>query len=199
MKYQRRDKNWIRSAAGGRIYLDHGDYSPWAIANGYAKVCRYGGQSSEFFYSDAQHTVLVARYAPAEFEIEALLHDCAEALGMGDVCRPWKQEMRRLALSEARSHYDRVSEMIERAVADHYGAIYPWPAAIKEVDTRIVADEIRSLFKNPEHQYEPGVTGYGIEIVPIENWREARDLWLETWYAALARRDERRVDYFKGD
>lgn len=212
-KPEQRDKNWIRSASGGRIYLDKGDFSPWAIASGLAKVCRYGGQCTDLFYSVAQHSVLVARYVPAQYEREALLHDGAEGLGFGDICRPWKQEMRRLALmeaaalkgqvpgieiTEAPSHYDQVSNRIEAAVAKHYGVQYPWPAAVKEADTMIVADEIRALFKNPAHHSEPGVPGYGIDIIPLNTWQEARDMWLEAWYIACGRHEER-LDYWQGD
>lgn len=199
--YLPHNRNWIRAADSGRITLGDGNVSPWTLATGFAKVCRYGGQCLDHFYSVAQHQVLVAQFAPPEFELEALLHEIGEGVGMGDVVRPWKVEMRNIALHRYRefdpsitgpiqSDYDIMTQKLEEPIAEHYGLKYPWPDVIKEVDTRVYADEVRCLFVNPDHTNDPSVKGYGFNIVPIEDWREARLLWLHTFYTAMARRHQ---------
>src|SRR5438477_8188248 len=58
------------------------------VAHGLANICRYAGQCRRF-YSVAEHSILVSETALG-FELEALLHDAAEAF-MGDITRPLKQ------------------------------------------------------------------------------------------------------------
>ncbi len=48
------------------------------IAHGLSNTCRYSGQC-KFFYSVAQHSVLLARSLPEHMKPTALLHDAAEA------------------------------------------------------------------------------------------------------------------------
>lgn len=58
------------------------------IASGLSKICRFGGQCREF-YSVAQHSVLVACFAPERLKKKALFHDGSEAY-LGDVVKPLK-------------------------------------------------------------------------------------------------------------
>ncbi len=61
---------------------------PEDIIQGLSKVCRFGGQLTNF-YSVAQHSVLVAYLAPKELKRAALIHDATEAY-LGDVIKPLK-------------------------------------------------------------------------------------------------------------
>ena len=74
------------------------------IAQGLANICRYSGQCNRF-YSVAEHSLLVSETAVG-FELEALMHDAAEAF-LGDITRPLKQML---------PDYKRIESEVERAI-----------------------------------------------------------------------------------
>lgn len=98
----------VRQGVGPMIMLASGAYfdllDPWGseftiedVAHGLAHTCRYAGQCREF-YSVAEHSINVADVSDG-FEIEALLHDAAEAF-IGDVTRPLKRRRLRVTTAE---------------------------------------------------------------------------------------------------
>lgn len=112
------------------------------VAHGLAMTCRYGGHSRRF-YSVAEHAVLVSQFVPERFALHGLLHDSAEAY-VGDMVRPLKHqpEMTPFRVAEA---------AIEVEVAKRFGL--RWgpvaAAAVKDVDDRILVDEIRAIMRRP--------------------------------------------------
>ena len=65
------------------------------IAHGLAYQCRFNGQT-RYFYSVAQHSLIVAGLVPKRLYLAALLHDAAEAY-MGDMVKPLKQSPKALS------------------------------------------------------------------------------------------------------
>jgi len=122
------------------------------IAHGLANICRYSGQCSSF-YSVAEHSILVSETAKG-FELEALLHDAAEAF-LGDITRPLKQML---------PEYKRIEADVERAILDRFGIIGPLPPQVKQADLRVLAAEQKQIM--PEGT-DGWVRGQKVEPAPI--------------------------------
>jgi uncharacterized protein len=136
------------------------------IAHALAHICRYGGHVKRF-YSVAEHSYLIARYAneverrPRDEVYHALLHDAAEAY-TGDIKRPIKN-----AVPVIRQAVKRVESVVAHAlrIPDEK------PQWLTDLDTRIVADEKSALLGHPEdgtpwgHEVR-GVEPLGVRIVP---------------------------------
>src|SRR5258707_6177159 len=110
----------VRIDVGPSIMLQSGAWfdfvaphsSPFTIehiAVGLAHICRYSGQCNGF-YSVAEHSLLVSDTAVG-FELEALMHDAAEAF-LGDITRPLKQML---------PDYKRIEGEVERAIFSRFG------------------------------------------------------------------------------
>lgn len=112
------------------------------IARGLSMTCRYAGQVKKF-YSVSEHCVLVSRHVPPEFALEGLLHDSAEAY-IGDMIRPLKHQVEM-------AEFRRAEAAIEACVAERFGLKVTPEAkrAIKEIDDRILVDEITALSAMP--------------------------------------------------
>ena len=81
----------IMTASGALVaplHLNPVDILIEDCARSLSNICRYAGQIN-FFYSVAQHSVIVASLMPEKFQLEALLHDASEAY-LGDLPAPLK-------------------------------------------------------------------------------------------------------------
>jgi 5'-deoxynucleotidase YfbR-like HD superfamily hydrolase len=65
------------------------------------------------------------------FELEALLHDAAEAF-MGDITRPLKQML---------PEYKKIENDVENAVLKRFGLTVPLSLRVKDADLRVLAAE----------------------------------------------------------
>jgi len=122
------------------------------IAHGLSNICRYGGQSSEF-YSVAQHSVYVS-YNCGEDALNGLLHDGSEAY-LGDVPRPIKH-------TPQYSFYRDVEEVLQTMIFQKFGedGEYTWTTggmcscdyetkAVKNADNQVLLVEQQHLFAKP--------------------------------------------------
>lgn len=117
------------------------------VAHGLAMTCRYGGHTRRF-YSVAEHCVLVSHHVPEIYALHGLLHDSAEAY-IGDMIRPLKHQPQ---MSEFRA----AEAGIEVQVAAAFGLEWTMDAtrAVKEIDDRILVDEIGALMADPPAYWE---------------------------------------------
>lgn len=140
------DKGWMGTSTGRKFWPLAPKASDVALADitrGLSMTCRYGGQV-KFFYSVAEHCVIVSRHVPAELALKALFHDCAEAY-IGDMIRPLKHQAEM-------SEFRRAEAAIEKAVFEKLRLVVTPEehAIIKEIDDRILIDEITALSARPD-------------------------------------------------
>lgn len=173
----------VRIDVGPSIMLQSGAWFDFAsphtspftiedIAHGLAHICRYSGQCNRF-YSVAEHSLLVSETAYG-FELEALMHDAAEAF-LGDITRPLKQML---------PDYKRIEGEVERAIFSRFGIPTPLPREVKKADLRVLAAEQRQIMP-------PGTDNWlrGQDVVPapivVRNLspEEAKSEWLARFEA----------------
>jgi 5'-nucleotidase len=106
------------------------------IAHGLSLLCRYAGQTN-WFYSVAEHSILVSLMVPPELALEGLLHDATEAY-LSDVVRPFKKGL--LDYKHWERHNDQViRERFRLPFAEH--------PLVKQADNNILHTEYRALMK----------------------------------------------------
>lgn len=154
--------DWMQTHSGRRFYpkdpMAH-EVDPEDIAHALSLLCRYGGHVDRF-YSVAEHSVLMSYAAPAEHALTALLHDATEAY-VCDLPRPLK-----ILLPDYRDMEARVwLAIVDRF--EGYGFRVPvlLPDEVKAIDTRILIDEKRALFR---HSEQWGVELDGLEPLGVE-------------------------------
>jgi hypothetical protein len=106
------------------------------IAHSLSQQCRYAGHCDRF-YSVAEHSVLMSRYATPVNRLAVLLHDAAEAY-LVDVPRPVKKEL---------VGYADIEHLLDLRIAQTFGFNYPWPEEVKALDDAILHDEKAQLMR----------------------------------------------------
>jgi hypothetical protein len=153
---------WIETYTGRQFWpLDPRveDIDIEDIAHALAMKCRYGGHT-KWFYSVAQHSVLVAENVAPENRLAALLHDASEAY-LADVPRPVKPYL---------EGYGKIEAAIDTVIAEKFGVVFPWAEEIKTVDHRILADERAALMAPMAVSAEQWGAGLEPLRVPIYPW-----------------------------
>lgn len=138
--------DWMATYSGGRFWpLDPRpeEVSIQDIAHHLSMRCRYSGAVA-FFYSVAEHSVIVSQYVPPQFAREALLHDAAEAY-VGDMVRPLKHQPEMRGFRQA-------EDAIYPVIMERFGieSTEESRAAIEQADFRVTADEVEALMRNAQ-------------------------------------------------
>lgn len=143
---------WVETFTGRQVFPlnpNVADIDLEDIAHGLSQICRFTGQTSEF-WSVAQHSLLVdmlitADYGEADTEMRlaALLHDATEAY-LSDIARPLKLCMPQYKEDEAR---------LESVIAKRFNIAYPWPKAIKMADTVALTIEAYELMPSKGREW----------------------------------------------
>lgn len=164
---------WINTYTGRKVYpldLRPEDIDIRDIAHALALECRYLNHSS-VHYSVAQHSVLLSRWVPAEFALDALLHDAEEAY-LGDLARPLKVLPQFAFWREAGK---KAAAVIQQALG-----IGPEPAEVKRLDHMMCGVEAtRVMNTHPDWTFQPSPPEWRIERV--WDWREAEALFLSRY------------------
>lgn len=143
----RRERGWMGTSTGKKFYpLDPRaeDIDIRDIARGLSMTCRYAGQVKRF-YSVAEHCYHVSMHVSKEYALEGLLHDSSEAY-IGDMIRPLKHQPEMY-------EFRRAETAIELAVAQRFALETSADVLreVKEIDNRILVDEIKLLSACPEY------------------------------------------------
>jgi len=136
-----RKGDWMQTYTGGAFWpLDPRpeEVRIEDISHALSKICRYGGQTTRF-YSVAEHCVHIARCAPDDMKLEALMHDASEAY-LCDIIRPIKSHL---------SNYLDIERGLEEVIAKRFNLRWPWAPEVKRLDTAILADERDQVMAPP--------------------------------------------------
>lgn len=134
------------------------------IAHALSQICRYTGHT-KWFYSVAQHCVVMSYLVPPEHALWALLHDAPEAY-VNDLAAPIKQ----LPNMDGYRHLEGRVESVVCAALGY------WPtdesrAAIKAADLRMLMTEARQLLPwPPPRDWGFDVEPYDLEGYDIGTW-----------------------------
>lgn len=180
---------WLGTISGGKFWpldprADEVEYDDLCV--GLARQCRYNGQCVEY-YGVAEHCVIVSIYVErlarergwCEREVldaarEALLHDASEAW-IGDMVRPVKHQ-------RVMRGFRRMENRIQRAVFERFDVHPTWltSAIVKEVDDRVIVDEIEALMFDPSLYLarHAKVEGLGADIAALP-WEKAADVFTQ--------------------
>lgn len=163
---------WLLTASGKKF--DPVDPQPDMIdlvdiANGLSNECRFAGQC-RFFYSVAQHSVLVSQNVPPENAWEALLHDAAEAY-IKDIPAPIKRLL---------PDYRALEEKIETAIRLRFGLPAIKSPVIKHADLVLLATERRDLMPQGGEAWQmiEGITPLDKRIRAVHS-SQAKSLFMQ--------------------
>lgn len=145
------------------------------IAHALSMLCRYTGHC-KFFYSVAEHSLLVAdlvrrQVHGPEVELEALLHDAAEAY-CNDISRPLKRSLR---------DYRIVENLNDIAVRTRFDLPISHTPAIKAADNDLLHCEYTTLMTHPLPEGTPGTFQSDVPIRGYNPW-DAESLFLKRFY-----------------
>lgn len=135
---------WIQTYLGKQFWpLDPQpeDIEIVDIAHALSNLCRFGGHSN-WFYSVAQHCVLVSLAVPSEFALYGLLHDASEAY-LIDVPRPIKH-------ADGMQVYRRAEARLEEVIYERFGLPrlgMKGLGHLKTADNQLLRTEQRDLMK----------------------------------------------------
>lgn len=171
--------NWIQTYSGKKFYaLDPQpeDVTIEDIAHSLSRMCRYAGHCNRF-YSVAEHSILVAEYMPAEYQLAALLHDASEAY-LVDIPRPFKSYL---------TNYYELEAKIMNTIYEKFGVDCGFHDEIKAVDTRILNDEREQNMNKSDNKWDDYGLPLGIKLKFLSP-DEAEEQFL-SYFDALMERD----------
>jgi len=166
---------WIQTHSGRRFnplnpYVDAIVIQD--IAHALSMQCRFSGHC-RFFYSVAQHSVLVSYICDSQDALWGLLHDASEAY-LVDIPRPLKKS------GKFDAYLDFEDNMM-KAVCKRFGLPEKEPPSVKKADRVLLATEARDLM-SPLHPdwVQP------VEPLPflIEPWShdKAKDMFMKRFF-----------------
>lgn len=135
------NRPWIYTYSGRKVDLfdpDPDTITLVDIAHSLSCIGRWGGHTT-FYWSVAQHSIMVSKYCDAEDAMAGLFHDAAEAY-FGDVARPLKRSP---AFREYRLYYNQ----LETIILEKFCGVSNLPISVREADEKVLATEAVFLMR----------------------------------------------------
>lgn len=107
------------------------------IGHSLSNQCRFTGHVKKF-YSVAEHSVRASLLVPAEYALEALIHDGSEAY-ICDIARPLKQD------PDFGGAYKRFEATLQTCINRKFGVPDEMSPEVKKADDILLATEVRDL------------------------------------------------------
>lgn len=167
---------WIETVSGRKFHFldpDPSEFDAGDVAHALGMQCRFNGHTRRF-YSVAEHCVLMTEWArhnrpdsTARELLTVLHHDDAEAY-ISDLPRPVKSCF---------PDYRAAEGVIDHKAALAFGTLWPMPAFVKELDSRILRDERDQALSDSGHEWMNTLSPLGV-VLQFWNPARARDQWL---------------------
>ena len=173
---------WIETFTGKRFPLLEPDESLICIediAHALSNQGRWTGHT-RFYYSVAEHSVLVSQYSDPIDRLEGLLHDASEAY-LSDLSRPVKH------CTPIGPHYLAVEKKLMEAIVRKFGLSSAMPESVKEADNHLLWVEKQQLmqptdWRNPgDWDVQPPNPNFSIPKIGGYFPRAAENLFLDTF------------------
>jgi len=166
--------------ASGRLInpydLKPEDIEPRVIAQTLSRICRFWGQTSEF-YSVAQHCIIMeSLFEDITLKKWALLHEVFEGVTGMDVPSPIKKMKEMQFFREAE---EKALELVSKI----YNLPYPLPEEIKIADKRLLVTEALRFMNSTNYNWRQIAEPYPLKIIgkPMDI-EEARVTFLQRFY-----------------
>lgn len=159
---------WIQTYTGRKVEpftMTAFDIDIVDIAHALSMLSRYTGHCP-FFYSVAEHSILVSRQVPERYALWGLLHDAAEAY-IGDAARPVK-------IRPEWGFFRDLEKRIMLAVAHKFKLELTEPGCVKSADNLLLATEAFAFFGHTvayrDWVHQPS-NGFPIDLgIKIKYW-----------------------------
>ena len=166
--------------ASGRLIdpynLQPEDIDPRIIAQTLSRICRFWGQTSEF-YSVAQHCLVMEKlFEDPILKKWSLAHEIFEGLTGMDIPSPIKK---RKELEDFRKAEEKALELFAKL----YNLPYPLPEEIKTADKRLLVTEALRFMNTANYNWKQIAQPYPLKIIgkPLQP-EEARIEFLNRWF-----------------
>lgn len=149
---------WIQTHSGKKFYLldpNPEDVLLEDISHALSMQCRFTGHT-KFFYSVAQHSVLVSLYCEKENALYGLLHDASEAY-LSDIASPIKKTLNL-------NGYKDIERKLQSAIYKKFNLKDEEPYNVKEIDLRMLVTEANNLMAPLHKDWRNPVEGFNFEI-----------------------------------
>lgn len=172
------EEAWIQTFSGKRFTPINPNSEAIVIqdiAHSLSMQCRFGGHSY-FFYSVAQHSVLVSYLCNDENSLYGLLHDASEAY-ISDICSPLKK-------TKEFDSYRVVEKKLQDCIYKRFGLNEDEPKDVKKADVLMLSTEARDLLINLRSDWIPPIKPLPLKIDPLLP-KEAEKLFLDRFYELI--------------